>query len=254
MHYRYQSSWIILFLLIAAILVVGCATTKTPYWTKTAYGTWSFSHADVKKLPSISIRNILSSVSENEHEKVQILIKAQNLDGIAEVKRISGRDNAIVTDAHGQELQIRIAEITEIQTIRHIKIRPREKTSGNTAEAVGEGLIYAPLIPVAIATWPLLRAMGLDANKNAEDKEKAMMAYGGMSKEDLIAYIGKPKEKYYCKGEHGDQEIWIYEKSKILRGGRSLFINLDDGMVYYTSQDTNFFKNSKYFNCSVLRR
>ena len=151
-----------------------------------------------------------------------------------------GQEDVIVADTQGQEVKIKIAQITEIQSIRQIKVEPREKTTKENAEEADEALIYAPLIPVAIALWPFLRAMGLDAGKNDEDKEKAMRAYGGMSKEDLITYLGEPIEKYHCDDKYGGQEVWVYKKDQVLRGGRALFIRLAEGKVYHTGSVKNF--------------
>jgi len=241
-------------MLIAALMLSGCATSTIPGWQRTAYGTWKFSHADIEKLPIISIRNILSAISEDELQRIQVFVRARNLDGLAKVTRMAGEEEVFVADPHGEEVRINLAQITEIRTVRYIKVTPRHKTTGEKAEEAVVFLEYAPFIPVAIATWPILRVSGLDAGKNAEDTGKASMAYGGMSKEDLITYIGEPMEEYYCEGKHGDEEIWIYEKSQVLRGGRALFINLDDGVVYHTSHNTTFFKDSNSLNCSVLRR
>ncbi|MBN2332422.1 MAG: hypothetical protein JXO49_12610 [Deltaproteobacteria bacterium] len=247
-----QSNWIIVSALAVVILLSGCATTKTPYWKNTSYGTWEFNSAEIKKLPDISLRKILSLASVNPGEKVQILVRAQNLDGIAEVKQIAGSEDVIVTDLQGQEVRVKIAQITEIQSRRQIRVMPKGKTTDEAAEEAAEALTYAPLIPIAIATWPFLRASGLDEGKNADDKEKALIAYGGMSKEELIKHLGDPMEKYYCKDNYGDEEVWIYNKDQVLRGGRALFIRSADEMVYYTSHNTTFFKNSK--NCSKLKK
>lgn len=237
---------------IAILMAYGCATT--PYWTTTSYGTMTYSQAELEKLPHISIKNILSSGSADDQIRVEIIVRSRELKSPAKVKRLAGQKDVIVTDAYGQEVQIEIDQITEIERIRRFKVVPRKTTMGEKADTAGEVLIYAPLIPVAIASWPILRMFGLDAVKNDDDKEKALLAYGGMSKEDLTMYVGEPKEKYYCKNKYGDQEIWIYEKSQVLRGGRALFIYLDDGVVYHTSHDTTFFKDSNSLNCSVLRR
>lgn len=232
----------------AVLITFGCASTS-PYWQKTSYGTWNFSQGEVEILPSISIRNILSSMSENEVQRIQIFVRARNLDEISKVTRLEGQEDIYVADAHGKEVKINLAQITEIQSIRQIKIVPRQKTTAEVADELGEGALYAPLVPVAIAVLPLLRAMGLDAGKNDADKGKARLAYDGMSKNDLIANIGEPIEKYHCKDEYGGQEVWIYKKGQVLRGGRALFIHLGDGKVYHTSHDTTFFKDS----CSLLK-
>jgi len=234
-------------------LASGCATTATtgvPYWEKTSYGSWRLSRAEVRKLPIIARRNILSSASRSEHQIIRILVKAPGLDGFREVKYPPGQEDVVVTDGQGQDVRIKIDKITEIQSIRQLKREPREKRAKGDREEIGYLLIYAPLIPVAIVTWPLLRVMGLDAVKNAEDKEKAERAYGGMSRQDLITYVGEPVEKYHCYDKYGGHEVWIYGKDQVLRGGRSLFISLTEGDVYHTSHDTTFFKDS----CSPLQK
>ena len=131
-----------------------------------------------------------------------------------------------------------------------------KKNGSGTADAVGETMIYAPLVPVAIGTLPFLRAMDLDAGKNDQDEEKARLVYEGMSKNDLIKNIGEPKEKYHCEAKNGSgiEEIWVYNKGEVLRGGRALFIDLGKGVVYYNSYDTTFFKNSDWLNCSLIEK
>jgi len=236
-------------ILIAFSIMSGCATSTIPYWEKTAYGTWEFSQAEVEILPIVSIRNILSFLSENEVQKIQIFVKSRNQDGVAKVTRMAGQEDVFVQDARGEEVRLNFAQITEIQTIRYIRRTPRQKTPGETAEEVGETVELAPMIPVAIATLPFLSAMGLDTGKNDEDKGKAALAYGSMTKNDLITHIGDPVERYHCEDKYGGHEVWIYRKGQVLRGGRVLFIGLADGKVYYTSHNTNFFKDS----CSLLK-
>ena len=233
----------------------GCATTPTtPYWKTTSYGTMKYSQAELEKLPSVSIRNILSSMSKTEGIRVLIIVRSKSLDGPAEIKRMTGQEGVIVTDTHGQEVRIKIAQITEIERIRRFKVESRKKTMGEKAGEAGEVLTYAPLIPVAITSWPFLRASGLDAGKNDDDNEKAKLAYGGMSKEDLVTYVGEPKEQYYCREVKGTggKEVWVYEKDKVLRGGMAMFIDLDEGVVYHTSHHTTFFKKSDRHNCKLI--
>ena len=236
-------------ILIVFSITSGCATSTIPYWEKTTYGTWEFSQAEVELLPIVSIRNILSLLSENDVQKIQIFVKSRNQDGVGKVKRMAGQENVIVQDARGEEVRLNFAQITEIQAIRYIRRTPRQKTPDETAEEVGEAVELAPMIPVAIATLPFLSAMGLDAGKNDEDKGKAALAYGGMSKNDLITHIGDPVERYHCEDKYGGHEVWTYRKGQVLRGGRVLFIGLADGKVYHTSYNTNFFKDS----CSLLK-
>jgi hypothetical protein len=101
--------------------------------------------------------------------------------------------------------------------------------------------------------------MGLDESKNELDREKARRIYQGMSKSDLLGSIGPPIEKYSCffkftrKEKQGvADEVWVYDERKVLRGGRTLFMYIDKGVVYQTSQDTSFFKQSDTLDCSTL--
>lgn len=252
MFLNHKLNWFSAFIFIVFIFVSGCATTNAPEWKKTAYGSWTFSHAEIAKLPIISIRHILSSVSDTGNEKVINLVRARNLNGVAKVERIAGGEDVIVTGENdGKEVKIKISQITEIRRIRKIKVAPNRNKTGNVAE----GLIYLPLIPFAIASRPFFRAMGLDAEKDSIDAGKAMLAYGGMSKKDLETYVGEPVEKYYCKSKQKDNfEIWVYDKEKVLRGGRTLFIDLATGKVDHTSVDTTFFKESDWLSCSALAK
>lgn len=234
---------------LVVLTVSGCATPTTPYWKTTTYGTWRYSQAEVARLPGISRRNILSSASEEEDQRVHVSVSARSLDGTWRVVRLAGPDEVYVAKAGGKEARINLAQITRIETTRQIKITPRRKTTGTVASNLGEAAPYVPLIPFALGTWPLLRATGLDAGKNAQDKGKAQLAYQGMSKSELIRYLGEPMEKYLCEDESRDNEVWIYRKNQVLRGGRALFIDSDSGKVYYTSYNTSFFKDS----CSPLK-
>ncbi len=172
MCWQHKSNWVTAYTSIAILIISGYATTKSPCWEKTAYGTWGFSQEEVEMLPNISIRKILSSITEDEVVRVQILVKTQSLDGFTKVKRLSGHEDVYVTDAHGQEVKIKIARITEIQSIRKIKINPRKKKTGETAEKLVEFALYAPFIPAAIVLLPFLKSMGLDAGKNADGDVK----------------------------------------------------------------------------------
>ena len=89
--------------------------------------------------------------------------------------------------------------------------------------------------------------MGLDEHKNSKDEVKAMRAYGGMTKEDLIKHVGQPKEKFLDEMRSGDPvEIWVYGADKVLRGGRVLYITLPEGRVYYTSIYTMWLKEDDW--------
>jgi hypothetical protein len=220
-------------------LVSGCAATTTSL---------KFTQSELKLVPVVEFQKVLSSGAMNE----TVEVNARSIDGTAVVKGFEGQKYIIVTDKYGQEIRLSISEITHIERIRRIK-RPdttAKKSKSNNGEAVGETLIYAPIVPVAIAMWPALRASGLDAGKNAEDKRKARLVYEGMSKEDLKTYVGEPKEKYYCKAKGKAYEVWVFEKDKVLRGGRALFIDLESDKVYHNSYHTSFFKD----DCSLIKQ
>jgi CRISPR/Cas system CMR subunit Cmr4 (Cas7 group RAMP superfamily) len=226
-------------ILLAAFLVSGCATTTTSL---------KFTQAELKLVPVVAFQKVLSSGAMNE----TVEVNARSIDRTAVVKGFEGQNYVIVTDKRGQEIRLSISEITEVERIRRIKRSDTSSKNGesNTAEAVGETLIYAPLVPVAIAMWPALRASGLDAGKNAEDNRKARLVYEGMSKEALKTYVGEPKEKYYCeaKGRSKAHEVWVFEEDKVLRGGRALFVDLESDKVYHNSYHISFFKD----DCTLM--
>ncbi|WP_345979085.1 hypothetical protein [Sulfurimonas sp. HSL3-2] len=211
-----------------------------------------FTQSEVKQIPSIALQKVISSRFANE----TIAVKARGLDGTGIVKGFVNQEYVIVTDKDQKEVKIKISDITEIQRIwkSTVPADSSNKNGATTADTVGETLIYAPLIPVAIGTAPFLRMTGLDALKNNEDEEKARLVYEGMSKQNLIQAIGEPMEKYHCnpKNANGSIDIWVYGKQQVLRGGRSLFIDSDKGTVYHNSYDTTFFKNSEWLNCSQV--
>lgn len=229
---------LVAYIVIITFTVTGCATTSL-----------KFTQSEVKLIPVMSIQKVLSprlTIYDS------VMVRVWSAYGITEVKGFEGQDYVIVTDElQGKEVKLAISDIVEIERIRRMKSTDTSagKNQGNTAEAIGETLSYAPFIPLVIFR-PLFGAMGLDEEKNSEDKEKASLAYDGMSKEDLRTYIGEPKEKYHCKAKDGSgaSEVWIYREDQVLRGGRSLFIGLDNEKVYHTSCDISFFKD----RCSLM--
>lgn len=225
---RDKTHLLVAYIVIVAFMVTGCATTSTSL---------KFTQSEVKLIPVMSIQKVLSPRSTIYDA---VMVRVWSAHGITEVKGFEGQDYVIVTDERqGKEVKLAISEIVEIERIRRMKstVTSAGKHQGNTAEAIGETLIYAPFIPL-VTVRPLFGAMGLDEEKNSEDGEKASLAYEGMSKEDLRTYIGEPKEKYHCKAKDGSvaNEVWIYREDQVLRGGRSLFIRLDDEKVYHTSR------------------
>jgi hypothetical protein len=233
-------------IVIISFMLTNCATTSTSL---------KFTQSEVKLIPVVAIQKVLSPASTNETVKVW----AKGISEPAEVKGCEGQKYVIVRDERNKkEMKLPINDITEIEHIWRYKKSNSfgSKYKGNTAGAVAETAFYAPMVPVSIAMWPVLRISGLDAKKNAEDNSKARLVYEGISKNDLLTYIGKPTEKYLCSPKEQNrwskkEEVWVYRKDQVLRGGRSLFIDLDNGQVYYNSYDTSFFKNRE--NCSLIK-
>ena len=213
-----------------------------------------FSESEVKLIPAEAFQKVLSSTSENETVKIW----AKGISGSVEVKGFEGQDYVIVKDERNKkEMNLPINDILEIEHIWRFKKQStsRKKHKEETADAVGEFLIFAPLIPVAIGMMPILEVTGLDAKENAKDESKAGLVYRGMLKEDLRVYVGEPKNKYLCKDiNFGDYEVWIYGKDQVLSGGRELYIDLDDNTVYYNSVRIPFEEmgDKKRNNCSLV--
>ncbi len=237
--------------LFVSLLTTGCAT---------ATHSVDFSKSELQLIPASSLQRMASAHAADE-------IVAVRVDGHAEpveVKEFKNKDSATVYSAGGKEAEIQFSEITKLLIFKKPKApEQNDRQKGVGASTVGsaavETLAYAPIVPLAIGTWPLLRAMGLDESKNSADSAKARMIYHGMSRQELLAGIGIPKEKYSCilklhLKEKPDvaQEIWVYDDGKVLRGGRALFIDLETGTVTHNSFDTNFFKDSVSFTCSPL--
>ena len=179
----------------------------------------------------------------------EVRIKAKHIHGSM---RVASIEEAYITtiDQHGNGIKVPINEITEIKRLRWFNASSKVEHT----EAIGEALIYAPLIPVAIVVTPFLKAMGLDAQANAQDSEKSHLVYVGMSKEELETYIGKPKEKYYCSNKTGQpsDEVWIFEPHQVLRGGRVLFIDLESNQVYHNAHHASYIKSNH--TCSLITK
>lgn len=155
-------------------------------------------------------------------------VRAKNLDGVALVKQPADTGDVLVVNKHGEELKVKISEITEIQRISQYREVSNNRTTKQSkdikAEELGVFLIYAPLIPVAIIAYPFASMFGLTSEE--EDIKKAGFAYEDMTKGKLLKYIGIPDEKYFCKSKYGtDGEVWIYNKDQVIPGGRVLYID-----------------------------
>lgn len=161
---------------VIVFLVTSCATHTHSL---------KFTQSEVKRIPAVALQKVLSPTSTNETVRVW----ARGVSGPAEVKSFEGQQSVTVKgEGNENDKKLPFNAITELE---HIWRSAKPKTfvgeqEPNSATAVTESLIYAPCIPAAIATWPFLRASGLDALKNDEDKSKARLVYEGMSKKDLI--------------------------------------------------------------------
>jgi hypothetical protein len=146
------------------------------------------------------------------------------------VKSYEGNDYIIGLDEGGKELIIALKDIKEIAKIKE---RPRAKRDSSTsAEDLGELAIYAPLIPVGVV-WPAIGGpLGLDAEANSRELQKALLIYGGMTREELRANVGEPQQRYQCKDE---SEVWTYNAEQVLNGGKFIFISNLNQRVYFTS-------------------
>lgn len=230
------------------LLATGCAGTTASI---------DFSKSELQRIPGSSLQRIATAHAADE----VVAVRVAGHDGPLEVKEFKNRDSATVYAADGKEVHINFTDITELSIFRKPKTpEPAAPPKGASPSDIAfTALVYAPIVPVAIGTWPLLRAMGLDGSKNSEDEAKARLVYTGMSREDLLESVGKPREKYSCilklnLKDRSDPplEIWVYDDEKVLRGGRTLLIYLDRGTVSDNSFHTTFFKNNSHFACSEL--
>lgn len=243
MHYRYSVSIKIIFAVCLSLYISGCAS-------KTA--SIDFTRSELRLIPNPSLHNLMSLYST---ETSEIVIETINKKTFR-VKNFIDKDYAIVTANDGNDINITFSDIDALKLVKKIQTpkQPSNMTTSGAVDAAAEALAYAPIVPLAVGTWPLLRAMGLDAQKNSDDGKKARLIYVGLSKTSLIQSIGNPKIKYHCltDQEKNELEIWVYENEKVLRGGRALFIDVKDGTVYHNSFHTTFFMDSEYFRCSQI--
>ena len=220
-------------------LLAGCASSASSI---------RFDQSEIKLIPAATMHRVLTPGSGNE----TVVVKTRELSAPATVKGFQGKDHVVVQDAQGNETTVAIGGITEIDRIyRPGKPETKSKGShGSAAEQAGEALIYAPLVPVAIVSWPFLRAAGLDAKKNAQDIDKALLLYDGMTRKELRANLGEPAERYQCTSKSSKDrfELWHYGRDKVLRAGQFLFLNPDKGQVYFALEHF-----PKWAECTLLK-
>lgn len=236
--------------LFASLLASGCASSTPAI---------EFGRSELQLIPGSSLQRIASAHAADE----TVAVRVEGRDEAVEVKEFKDREYATVYAAEGKEENIRFADLTALSIFRKPPADGADGQKDPSARAAAatavEAVAFAPIVPVAIGTWPLLRAMGLDAAKNSEDNAKAGLIYRGMSKKELLESVGKPRETYACllKLHLKDQpdvplEIWVYDDDKVLRGGRTLSIDLGTGTVSHNSYNTEYFKDSSSFSCSPM--
>ena len=233
-----RASTTIIIVAMLLSLVSGC--TSSPQALR-------YSQSEVERIPLTAKRKLLLSGSNS----ASIVVKAPPYSGPLTVQRSDDDEHVVIANAKGAVSRLAIREISEIYRVYHLKQQASQSTPNNTEEAVGETLIYAPLIPVAVVSWPVLSSMGLDEHRNSEDREKALLLYQGMTRSELETVQGKPVEKYNCLRQSGkgtSYELWGYDKNKVIRSARYLFINLNDGKVGFAS-----FRMPGWLECSPIK-
>lgn len=228
----------------ASLLVTGCVSKTTSI---------DFTHSEVQLIPSVSLHNLVSLYSTDNS---RIMIETMDKKTFP-VKQFINKEYALVTTENEHDRNVTFREIAKIKLVK--KVQTPEHSSPMTASGATEGVVTllaaAPVAVLAVGTWPLLKAMGLDSQQNSEDGEKAQLIYVGLSKTDLLQSIGDPKIKYHCISNQSknESEIWVYDNERVLRGGRALFIDFKNDIIYHNSFDTTFFIDSDYFNCSPIQ-
>ena len=205
MHWRNHSNWVIVSILIAISMSFGCATSSSsPYWQKTAYGTWGYSQAELEILPIASIRNILSSKSESEFQIIQVFIRARNLDGIAKVTRMPGQEEVLVTDAQDKEVRINYWSYASNENLLYEDLIKESY----------KGIRPAPGYPACPdhleknIIWELLKVEETIGVKLTESL--AMWPAASVSG----YYFGNPEAKYFGLGKITEDQLKDYAKRR----------------------------------------
>lgn len=239
----------------AIMLTGGCASSGANVGTSIGYG-----RSELQLIPAKSLERLASNHAADE----LVAVKVEGQSDPVVVRFFSGKDHVSVLAPQGQEQLVRFADVTDLLIIKLPKkdqqaAVPARTTASGAAGAVGEALVYAPMVPIAVVSWPLLNVMGLNGAKNSDDTARAGRIYMGLSRQDLIESIGEPREKYACtmrvklKGKPDEaEEIWVYDEDKVLRGGRTLILESANGLVWHNSFSTTFFKESDTFECKPL--
>jgi hypothetical protein len=164
------------------------------------------------------------------------MVKTKKSKQKIRVTGYEGKDYLVGLDENNNILKITLSDIKEIEKVRE-KV-PKESKSSTSATDLGEFAIYAPLIPVGVA-WPVLGGpLGLDEGANSIARQKALLIYGDMTREELRVHVGEPQQRYQC--EDGT-EVWAYSAEQVLYGGKFIFISNWNQKVYFTSY--RFLKN-----------
>lgn len=247
---RYLQTTLIAFALPMMLLAAGCASTGA------AVG---YSRSELQLIPGKSLERMANRHAADE----LVAVKVEGRSDPVEVRSFTDKDHVTVVASEGLDQQVRFSDVTDLLIFKRPRkdeqqAAPNRATASGAAGAIGEALVYAPLVPLAVATWPALNVMGLNASTNSADDERARRIYEGLSKQELIDSIGRPKERYACikknprDKDDAAEEIWVYDDDRVLRGGRTLIISNQSGLVTYNSFHTTFFKDPNWRDCKPM--
>lgn len=233
-----------LFLLVTIVLLLSGCARKTH--------TLKFDKDEVSLIPLCSFPQVLAKT-----DLVKVKVKTKNSNKFSEVIKVKGFEYVTIASGHSNEvMKIPFSEIEEIVRTTQIK---REKNKvhyqGTTSQYIGETLIYLPFVPIGLVGAPIHWALGgkTKSQEDTDDYLKASLVYGGMTKKELITYVGQPEEKYHCipKWQPTPYDVWIYPSNQIIssRGHIRIYSGPDSDTVIVS---LNSFPG--YDDCTLLTK
>ena len=126
------------------------------------------------------------------------------------------------------------------------------------ALGAAEVVIYTPVLITALPLAPVIIPM---TKSMAARNVKVNSIYQGMTKDELLFYLGEPRGKYQCFSMSGtmfesEKIIWEYSKEQVLPGTDLMFFKPGEQEVYHCTGKRGLARDTywkRFWNCTQTK-
>ena len=216
-----------LMMLAVALAMAGC--------TFTSRNVIAFNRSELAKVPSVAYPHLFKAAEPTDRMQEYVLVRVRGESGKLRVIRFLPPDRILVTNRKGQDKAVAMADVVALEHVREFR---HASSAEEEAEGAAEFVMLSPLLPAALLVGPYFGSID-------EAERKADLAYDGLTKAQLIQWLGPPLERHRCISSDGStSELWIYPPSKVLSGGQIMHLD-EHGKAYFFSMK-NYWKNDPH--------